>query len=297
MEVQSIQQGNYQPSKKNTITSGIIGATVAVAPSAYVFYDAVSKPVESKLKQMGESMKILMPEVDTLENIKKYASNALKDTGLADKGVKIKYVNSSNVNEVTQEITQFTKKQPFGVRIAQKFGKMFEYGGNAAFVNKNNTAYIGEKGAYSSVFHELGHALNHNSSKLMKFMQQARTLTPYNVPVVGLGLFAASLFHTVKPESKDHPKSGWEKTKDFVKNNAGKITFATFLPTLIEEAAASVKGIKMAKKYLKPEQLKQLAKNYTGAYSTYAIAAVALSAAVGLGNMIANRVQKSEKQV
>lgn len=295
MEVQSVQQQSWQPSKKNRVMSGMLGAAIATAPSAYVFYDSFSKVTPEKLEKSAATMKALMPEVDTLENIKRYASDALEKTGLASKGVKIKYVNKENANEVAEELAKLSKKEPFGEKMANKVAQVFAWGGNAAFSSPNNKIYIGEKGAYSGVFHEMGHALNHNSSKFFKFLQKARVLTYAGVPVLGIGLFIASLFHKVKPESAEHPKSAWEKTKDFVKNNAGKIALATYIPMLVEEAAASVKGIKIAKNYLNPQQVSKLAKNYTKAFGTYALTAALLSGAIGLGNMISEGIKKPEK--
>ncbi len=300
MQLQSIsnQSVNYQSQKnENTVPKRsakalIAGSLIGGIPSALVFSDSISIKSDKCMQSVGSLMQQMMPDVDTFDNIKAAAERAIQDTGLSGKGVSLNVVNSQNSAQVAQELITANKKTPFIKRLAKNFAKMFEVGANAAFEPKSNRVYIGEKGLYSSVFHEIGHAMNYNSSKFMKFMQKARILTPYNVPVLGLGLFAASLFHRVKPESANEPKSLWEKTKDFVKNNAGKITFATFLPMLIEEAAASVKGIKVAKKYLNPAQVSKLTKNYLTAFSSYGLTAVALGAAVGLGNMIAQGIQE-----
>lgn len=294
----SSQSVNYQ-SQKNEKTvpersakAILAGTLIGGIPSALVFRDSISIKSDKCMQSVGSLMQQMMPDVDTFNNIKAAAERAIKDTGLSGKGVSLNVVNSQNSAQVAQELITANKKTPFIKRMAQNFAKMFEVGANAAFEPKSNTVYIGEKGLFSSVFHEIGHAMNYNSSKFMKFVQKARILTSYNIPVLGLGLFAASLFHRVKPESANEPKSLWEKTKDFVKNNAGKITFATFLPMLIEEAAASVKGIKVAKKYLNPAQVSKLTKNYLTAFSSYGLTAVALGAAVGLGNMIAQGIQE-----
>ena len=55
---------------------------------------------------------------------------------------------------------------------------------------------------------------------------------------------------------------------------------------------ASIRGIKLAKKYFSPEQIQQLGKNYKLAFNTYLKKAVTISAAIGLGNIIIDLVQK-----
>ena len=269
------------------------GSAVALVPSAVVMADALLVKPDSWMQRISDSIKLDMPDIDTFENIKSVTQKALHDSGLGAKGVSLKIVNAQNLDEVERELVSTMGKQPFSKRISKSFAQMFKYGANAAFEPKYNRVYIGENGLYSSVFHELGHAMNYNNSKILKFMQKARIMTPYGVPVLGLGLLAASLFHKEKPESVQQPKSSWEKTKDFVKNNAGKLTFVTFIPMLAEEAIASIKGIKLAKNYLKPEQILGLKKNYLSAFKSYAQVAVVLSAAVGLGNMLAQYIQQN----
>ena len=53
-----------------------------------------------------------------------------------------------------------------------------------------------------------------------------------------------------------------EKTLDFIANNAGKLTLASYMPMLAEEALASHRGIGQAKKYVSKEILSGLKKNY-----------------------------------
>ena len=289
------QEKEQKPSKRSA-TAILTGAALGLAPSVYVATDAIVPKGCNYMRMMGNIVQRGMPDVDTFKNIKQIAEKAIQDTGLASKGVKLQIVTPKNVKSVAQELINSNSKAPFGKNIAKNFAKMIKYGANAAFSGSTNKVYIGSKGLYSSVFHEIGHAMNYNSSKIMKFMQKARCLTPYGVPILGLGLFAASLFHNVKPETLNKPKSLWEKTKDFVKNNVGKISFATFLPMLIEEGAASVKGLKLAKQYLKPEQVSRLAKNYLSGFKSYAMVATVLSAAIGFGNMIAQGIQEKKNQ-
>ena len=60
---------------------------------------------------------------------------------------------------------------------------------------------------------------------------------------------------------------------------------------MAEEIAASVKGLKIAGKYLNPQQLTQLKGNFKSAFSTYAMIGILVPAAIGLGNLIADKIQ------
>ena len=296
MQVNSVDKIQQIPTNKTkkSKTAIALGGTVGMLPSAYIFKDGVKLKSDQILKLGAQYVSNIMPEFDTFENIRNVAQQAMKDTGLATKGIKIRSVNSQNINEITNELINAMGKQPFGKNTAINASKYFEYGANAAYVPNLKNIYISEKGCYSSVFHEMGHAMNNQFSKIGNILQKGRLLVPYNVPILGLGLFAASLLHKVKQETEGQPKSGWEKTKDFVKNNVGKLTFLSFVPTLIEEAMASFKGINIAKKYLPKDQIVQLTKNYQKAFKTYGLVAVLTSAGIGLGNLIAQAIQNKK---
>lgn len=305
MELQVLNSNHYQNQPVSNQMNNLpkrnpkaiaVGAAIAGIPALYMAFDTVWVKSDSVMEQLADVMQKGMPEIDTFQNVKAAAQKAIQDTGLGAKGLTLKTVNADNIDAITGEIIKVAKGTPFINRISQNLAKMFKFGVNAAFAPELNNVYIGEKGLYSSVFHELGHALNYNSSKFMKFLQKARVITPFNIPVVGLGLFAAGLLHRVKPESQDRPKSSWEKTKDFVKQHSGKLTLLTFAPMLVEEAAASVKGIKIAKNYFTPEQVSKLVKGYKYAFSSYAQLALGFSAIVGLANMVANGIQQKSEE-
>lgn len=293
--METLAVNNSQPSKRQNAKAYTAGAAIALTPSAYLAYDALTKPNENSMKKLGQAMSAFMPEVDTFENIKSFAEKALDETGLRSKGIKIKYINDSNIKEITEELMKTEGKNPISKNSLEKFMSMFKHGLNAGYFPTKKEIYIGEKGAYSSVFHEMGHALNHNSSKIWKIAQKSRLfLTPFGVPAAGLVLFGLGLFHKVKPEQDGVQKSKWEKTKDFARNHSGKIAFATMIPMMAEELAASSKGLKIAQKYLNPAQLSKLKGNYGKAFSTYALIGTILPAAIGLANIAADKIQNKK---
>lgn len=286
---------NSQSSKWQNAKAYTAGAAIAIAPSAYLAHDALSKPNPEKLEKLGQAITSFIPEVDTFENIKNYAEKALDETGLRHKGVKINNINDANVKEITEELIKSSGKNPIFKRSINNSMSMFKHGLNASYLPTKKEIFIGEKGAYSSVFHEMGHALNHNSSKIWKIAQKSRLfLTPFGIPVAGLALFGLGLFHKVKPEQDGVQKSKWEKTKDFARKHSGKIAFATMVPMMAEELAASSKGLKIAQKYLTPAQLSKLKGNYGKAFSSYAMIGTIIPAAIGLGNIIADKIQNKK---
>lgn len=114
----------------------------------------------------------------------------------------------------------------------------------------------------SLILHELGHAVN-ATKPLTKLLQKSRMLTPY-VPT------AILLASQITPDKKDGKPS-------FFKKYGGLLGFAAFLPTIIEEAMASGRGIKTAKEALgKSPALKTLKKNYAFALATYIISGILL---------------------
>ena len=90
-----------------------------------------------------------------------------------------------------------------------------------------------------------------------------------------------------KKAEGEQPKGFWDKTTTFIKNNAGKLTFATTLPMIFEEAIASFKGESFAKKLLSPELFKKVKlQNRTGLLSY-----IALGIFSGISAMLAVKVR------
>ena len=123
------------------------------------------------------------------------------------------------------------------------------------------------------VFHEMGHALNANKSIIGKILQKCRPLAILVLPVALIALFKT------KKAPNEKSTGTFDKVTDFIKNNAGKLTFLTFIPTLAEEALASIKGLNLAKKVLNPELAAKVSKTNKIAYLTYL--GLALAASVG----------------
>ncbi len=141
-------------------------------------------------------------------------------------------------------------------------------GQNAFYADQHKLA-VAPKSKPSLILHELGHATN-TKNTILKLLQKSRRYAMY-APM--------ALLLTSKVIGKPN-----DRDKNFIERNAGLLGFAAFLPTIIEEGAASLKGINAVKKV--PKNLLKgalntniLKRNYLFALATYILAGVGLGVA------------------
>ena len=162
----------------------------------------------------------------------------------------------------------------------------------AQFLNDMSDAFCGQNAYYTpsaktitintdkisiAGFHEAGHALNDLKGRFGKILSKLR----YPGYVVAAWMGFVALFSRSKP--KEAPKNGM----DYVKDNCGKIAFACWMPTVLEEGMASYKGVKLARKTGLAEPLiKNMKKLYAKALLTYIGKATATGLAVVAASMI-----------
>lgn len=185
--------------------------------------------------------------------VKKMAENMKKKNAL---DVAIEYITPQNMNAIGEK---------HGVK-----GMLDEVarGQNAFYMDVKKLA-VAPEAKPSLILHELGHAVN-ATKPLTKLLQSSRVIAPYAPTAI---LLASQL----TPNKKDG-KPG------FFKKYGGLLGFMAFLPTIIEEAMASGRGIKTAKEALgRTPALKTLKKNYAFALATYVISGILL----GLSTKIA----------
>ncbi len=189
--------------------------------------------------------------------------------------------------EKSLEVSGLDKK---GVEIipAQYLNDMSDVfcGQNAYYTPKRKTITINTDKISIAGFHEAGHALNDLKGKFGKILSKLRY--PGYVAAAWMGFVA--MFSRPKP--KDAPKD----VIDHIKDNCGKIAFACWLPTVLEEGMASYKGIKLARKTGLAEPLiKNMKKLYAKALLTYAGRATATGLAVGAASMIMDYFTRPKK--
>lgn len=152
---------------------------------------------------------------------------AVENSGLQEKGLTFKDLDFTRAEHM--EMLRNPK-----VKIVDKDIKA---GLNACYIPDSKQVVLNSKLATVTGFHELGHAKNHLDSKLGNFLQKLRKP----------GYILASLMAFLAFEKRETPKEAEKTFKDRIIDNSGLIAFSAIMPTVIEEAMASYKGIKLAK--------------------------------------------------
>ena len=277
-----------KPSKTRRVAAALTGAVIAYPPLHTIVKGTLKKFTLGDAINTSAVMQRMMPDMDSFDNTAKNAEKILDKTGLAKKGVKLFVCDNTKENE--EALDKLFGKQT-NHPLIQNFKKLLGFGGTAAYIPNAKKVAINQNSLFTSVYHEIGHASNAHGNVFTKLLQKARVLTPMGLPAVAPIVLAASLLHNVDKTKPSEDKSKKEKTLDFMSKNAGKITFATYLPTLVEEALASKKGVKYAKEFLNPEQLLKLKGNYKKAFGTYAQVALLASLAVGAASFAADKIR------
>lgn len=189
------------------------------------------------------------------------ALKMLEESGAKAKGAEIFNISKEN-KSATEDLS---------LSIPKKLLDLVEEGKNA-FYHIHSKKIITSDKAQIYAMHEIGHAINYNVSKFGKVLTACR-------PTQGLFLAPFMLTALIKTKKEEGEKAEgfWDKTTTFIKNNIGKITFISFLPTLFDETVASLRAHSFAKKHLSPDLVAKQAKMLGWAGSTYYIAAISAS--------------------
>ena len=277
---------------KPSIGATIGGVTVGGLVGNGIVANAIKTPTiqtcMSKIKDIGNSL------TDAeFKSIQDGAKEALKIAGLDKKGVTMLSAAPENTEIIKKALERefngniITRFLPKSIKeILVNNTKATVASGNNAFCLFKDKKIIlpTGKGMSWAVFHEMGHAMNSNLSTIGKTLQKCRPLAILTVPITLIALFKNKKPNGVKPEG------AVDKTTTFVKNNAGKLTFAAFLPILIEEGMASIKGNKLASKLLSPELAKKVARGNKIAYLTYLGTAVATAVGIFTASKIRDAI-------
>lgn len=281
----------------SNLKGNLAGTGIGLAVPAYTLYDSFKKLTPDAAKETAKGFQMLMPEADTLERTKEVAAKILEESGLKAKGVKINFIEQTeeSLNHLKEIInTEAPSTNAFGRRLRSNYYETFKQGANAAFFPNANEVVVNSKNLYSTVYHELGHAMNKNGNWFTKGLQKARNITPFGVSLLAPVFLAVGLLHKVDKTKPQEEKGKLEKTLDFISDNAGKLTLATYIPMLAEEGLASIRGLKAASKHLPKDVIGKLGGNYLKAWSTYGLIAAAVSGGVALGIHVANNIKNKK---
>lgn len=223
---------------------------------------------------------------DKIDIIHNTYETVLKETGLADKGVKLIKLADKKVG--LWERFKITISAP----IKGNFDDMVKNGANAYYNPSSNRISMPQKQLSTCGFHEIGHAMNANLSKWSARLQKMR---PAAMTLPVLIMLYCALTTNKKPD-KDGKISKADKTNNFIRNNGGKLAFLTMTPMLLEEGMASIKGQKLANKFLKDKNLIQTVKrNHCWAYLSYLGAAATAGFAVYTVRKIKDNIQAKKE--
>lgn len=207
--------------------------------------------------------------VDDIKSIKDGAQKVLKDN-ILDNIVKINYLSDSDLilNREKALLMKPSKEKKL-------FLKNNHFGGTFGRGSKNIS--IKGKSSLLVVFHEIGHAINHLSSKNnFSTFAQKYINNKYFKP---LPYIVASCALLLPSKTKSEPKTNKKnKIIKFVKNNVAILTFIPSIPILAKEVCASITGCKEAKKVLSPELYKNSVKMCKFGFATYMLNALGISA-------------------
>lgn len=293
MQVNGTTQNNNQPSPLRK-TAGITAGTVIAASPSIRFIKKLTTPLTDEgIKKRQKKLGKFIQEIAPFETIKNYAENILSETSLKNKGVKLSIWSKENVAKL-KPIKDLSTLEG---KMQQKTRQIYSNGLNASFDFQKNTVNINDKLLYSAVFHEIGHSADFHSKAtlplfILRIISQLSTVV---LPIIPLTLLNIGFFGSNKKKAQENKTEKSNKATNFIHNNAGKLTFLCFSPVIAEEALASLRGLKFAKKYLTPEQNSIHVKNQMKALSTYALTGVIISAAVALGIYVKDKIVGNKK--
>ena len=279
------QEQNYKKPGAGAIIGGAIAGS-AVSKLISLPHQFIAPGILNKMVKLSSSL-----TKDEFNKVEQAAADAIKNTGLKDKGVEIIKATSENSEQISQimsgEVNRgIAKFLPKNAKkfLESMFTNQMKNGHNACYTFASKKIIMPEKDLALAFFHEAGHAMNANLSKVGKALQGCRSLAILALPISMIALFKS------KKAPDEKPKNNLDKATTFVKDNAGKLTFAAFLPTIIEEGLASIKGNKLAKELLSPELAKKVAKTNALGFSTYLMIASLSGIGICLGSKVKDKI-------
>lgn len=269
MQVSGINfKGNSEPKRQRDDAQEAINSVVAWVGGGM----ATSVTSMGTIGVLGAMKKIGTIPQDRVDILHEAAEKAIKVAGVDKFGVKIKYLEEPKskrsiltmLHNPIEQIKNGYNACFFPKDARNAFGNI---------VYKKNTILMPEKGLSFAAFHEIGHSINANKSLFWRTMQKTRKLGMIGASFI---LLYGAFSKNVKSDNGKELTTG-QKANNFVRNNAGKLSFAVMLPMLAEEAMASIRGQKLANKLLDKNLAKYVKKGNTVAFTSYLISAAALA--------------------
>lgn len=303
----------YRINKENAVQLATSAAGVATGA---VIYKKLPKLIKKAMKPYkNRCMEALTSSSSPqeIETVKNAVQKAFVQTGLKEKGFNIHNINSKDrvftvSKEMSDKLDKIVERKFGGIKkvlpekLTNKLGLNKPSGaGQKALRNSLEIALDG-KNAFCAAgtkdiavnlekiplttFHEMGHGLNSLQKSGRMLVKSRLPLQYIGVPII----LTAALLKGKKPEG-EKPQGSFDKSTTFIKDHVGRLTLAAWVPTLLEEGLASIKGVKMAKEAgLSQDLLKKLKIGSVKAWSTYMLGALATAATVRLAVEVKDRI-------
>jgi len=279
------QEQKYKNPSVGAIIGGVVAGSTVQSLTSFPQH-LISPHIMKKMRQISNSL-----SADEFTQVKKAVADTIKTSGLEAKGVSIIKSTAENADEINKIMGKEVNKGIFKFlpkKVKEYIGGLLSSqmaaGKNACYTFASKKIVMPEKELGLAIFHEAGHAMNANLSKFGKILQKCRPMVLLTLPITMIALFKT------KKAPGEEPKNGIDKTTTFIKNNAGKLAFATFLPMLLEEGLATLKGNKFAKQLLSPELAKKVAKTNALGFSTYLLMATLSGFGIYLGTKVKDSI-------
>ena len=274
-----------KPRKRDYVKSYFAGGAAQGVASAAVCLPSLL--VVDKMTKVAEGA--------NSDVIKNALNQALDISGMTKKGVKlVDYADKPPIKPYDFLPKKWPEKLKEFIRLNVDPLYATSKGKNAFFVAENplmhNQIHINTKKLGVAGFHEIGHAINYNTSKFLRGIQKAR------MPLMAAAALLPMIAICKRPKAEgEQPKGFFDKATTFIKNNVGKLSFAAMLPIVAEEAIATMRGNKLAKQLLSPENFKKVAKCNMYGGATYVLSAVAMGVGAWAANKVADKFLAPKK--
>lgn len=290
MKVSETQSNNNQPSPLRKAIGITVGTAIGLSPMGLIAADLLIPMSDKRITNRKKFISRFYSEIDSYETIKKYADDIVTKIKPRTKGLKIETTNPDTIEELFPK--QIKLIWPFK-NILDNLKKIFANGLNSCYRPDRNVVWSSNIGLYSCVFHEIGHGLNYHS-KITKPIVFLHMISQGTLPIfakvcLGFGIIGVSNKLTQKQN-----KTKWEKTREFISNNPGKVVFLYSLPIVAEELLASLRGFKLAKNYLTKDQQRLHIRNQAMGLLSYLLLTGAISGAISLGVYTKNKIIKND---
>ena len=268
-------------------TAGAVVTGSVVQSSVSKSSSLISEPIIKKMKKISQSC--------DNKTLRAAINDAFTNSKLSKNGVELLDVNEKAVNKELREallnsLPKFLRENRHAKFIVNILENIFKKGNNAAYIPKTKKIAVNIDKLGASAFHEMGHAINHNQSKIWKVIQGMRAPS-----MIAGGVFGLTALLKRKKIEGEQPVNTFDKVTTFVKDNVGKLVLASFVPIVSEELMATYRGNKMAKKLLPSEMFAKVKKTNRLGAVTYISSALLTALAAYSASKVRDKIAEPKK--